>query len=196
MWYPQDSFTLRGTFMADTPPCDIYLFLFRPRMDWVAGYPVFEIPPPSEALYWSLDPGGTTRLTSTMAEELGVPYVFLESYVTGVSWTQREYNMVAEFHDAKGFHPFSRDVATHLGYPLVEERPCPPTSLSEVDLEAVEYAKTALQTYPKQAFRGSAPRCLHCGGRQPGIKNVVLPDLEVPPIHRHRKYRNVIIRAG
>lgn len=131
IWYPQDSFTLRGTFMTDTPPCDIYLFLFHPRTFCIDGYPVVEIPPPGEALYWSLDPYGSTRLTSEMAEELGVPHVFLESWVKGASWTQPQYDMLADFHDAKGFNPFSPDIAITLGYPLVEEPHAPHASVSE-----------------------------------------------------------------
>ncbi|KAJ7116884.1 hypothetical protein C8R44DRAFT_791587 [Mycena epipterygia] len=161
IWYPQDSFTLRGTFMTDTPPWDIYLFIFQPRTVCIDGYPVVEIPRPREALYWSLDPHGSTRLTSEMAEELGVPHVFLESWVTGASWTQQQYDMLAEFHDTKGFNPFSPDIAITLGYPLVEERTTPRTSVSKVDSDALDHAKRALKTYPKEPSRGAVSRCPH-----------------------------------
>jgi hypothetical protein len=131
IWYPEDCFTLRGTFMADTPTSDIYLFLFKPEVEFVEGYPIIKIPAPREALYWSFDPQGRERLSSQMAEEIGVPYVFFESWVTGSSWAQREYDILAEFHSAKGFDPFTRQVALQLGHPLVGPPTASHTSLSE-----------------------------------------------------------------
>ncbi|KAJ7913967.1 hypothetical protein B0H13DRAFT_457809 [Mycena leptocephala] len=86
--YPEDCCTLRGTFMADTPTSDIYLFLFKPEVEFVEGYPIIKIPAPREALYWSFDPQGRERLSSQMAEEIGVPYVFFDSGVTGLSWAR------------------------------------------------------------------------------------------------------------
>jgi len=212
IWYPEDNFTLRGTFMADTPSFEIYLFIFRPRVEFLEGYPVIKVPHPREALYWSFDPRGKTRLTSEMAEMIGVPCVFFESWVTGSSWAQKDYDILAEFHSAKGFDPFSLQVAVELGYPVLGPKTASHTSLSEIDEDEVEYAKRELKTYSKQGFRRTAVRCpdwcvqphrrnciiLHncySGGGQPAVPNVVLPDIEVPPIHRHRKYRNVFIRA-
>ncbi|KAJ6597521.1 hypothetical protein DFH09DRAFT_1304320 [Mycena vulgaris] len=195
IWYPHDNFTLRGTFMADVPKRDIYLFLFQPRVECLDGYPVIRIPPASEAFYWSIDPRGATKLTSEMAEEIGVPYVFFETWVTGVSWTRRDYEILAEFHGAKGFNPLSRDVASNLGYPLIKGNTTTHTSLSEINSNEVESTKEALKTYPKQAVGGATSRCEQCGGRQPAVQNMMLPDLEMSPIHRHRKYRNVFVRA-
>ncbi|KAF7350057.1 hypothetical protein MVEN_01307400 [Mycena venus] len=195
IWYPEDNCALRGTFMTDTPSSEIYLFIFRPHVEFLAGYPVINVPQPREALYWSFDPRGKTKMTSEMAEKIGVPYVFFESWVTGTSWSQKDYNILAEFHRTKGFDPFSRKVAAELGYPILGPKVASHTSLSEIDEIEVEYAKREMKTYPKQGFRRGAVRCPDCGGGQPAVQNVVLPDVEVPPIHRHRKYRNVFIRA-
>ncbi|KAJ6571223.1 hypothetical protein B0H19DRAFT_1129472 [Mycena capillaripes] len=131
IWYPEDGFTLRGTWMTDTPSSEIYLFLFQPRVEFVAGYPVVSIPAPRDALYWSLDSRGRTRMTPEMAQEIGVPYVFFESWVTGSAWAQRDYDMLAEFHRAKGFDPFSRRVALELEYPIVGQPIPSHTSISE-----------------------------------------------------------------
>ncbi|KAJ6529469.1 hypothetical protein DFH09DRAFT_1094045 [Mycena vulgaris] len=206
IWYPDDSFNLRGTFMSDTPAQDIYLFLFKPRVEVVDGYPVVQIPRADEAFYWSLDPRGKAKLSSEKVEDLGVPCVFFESWITGASWSQRDYDTLADVHFAKGAHPFSSDVAICLDYPLVKQQTNTVLSGSEsrvsvqtvansvqVDSNEVESAKRALRTYPEPAF---SSRCRSCGRKHPTGQNVVLPSVEVPPIHRHRKYRNVFVRAN
>ncbi|KAJ7779727.1 hypothetical protein B0H16DRAFT_1499679 [Mycena metata] len=190
IWFSEDRFTLRGTFMTDPPPSEVYLFLFRPHFKFVDGYPVISIPCPDEAFYWSFDPQGNRKMTSEEAEEVGVPYVFFESWVTGASWAPDNYDVLSDFHRAKGFDPVSRQIALKLGYPIVGPQFFPSTSLSEVDGNGVEYAKRELKTYPQQDFRRAAVRCPNCGGGRPAIQNVVLPDIEVPPIHRHHKASN------
>jgi hypothetical protein len=136
IWCPEDNFTLRGTFMADVPTSEIYLFVFKPAVEFVGGYPVIEFPHVRDALYWSFDPRGRTRLTSEMAERIGVPYVFFESWVTGTSWSQKDYDILAEFHSAKGCDPFSCDVAVKLGYPILGYKVAAHTSLSESEVHA------------------------------------------------------------
>ncbi|KAJ7804511.1 hypothetical protein B0H14DRAFT_1616350 [Mycena olivaceomarginata] len=76
IWCPEDNFTLRGTFMADVPTSEIYLFVFKPAVEFVGDYPVIEFPHVRDALYWSFDPRGRTRLTSEMAERIGVFRMF------------------------------------------------------------------------------------------------------------------------
>lgn len=84
IWYPSDNLTLRGTFMADIPPRNIYLFIFPPRVEWIKGYAVINIPAAADAFYWSLDPLGRTRLSPDMAEDLDAPHVFFEAWVVGL----------------------------------------------------------------------------------------------------------------
>jgi hypothetical protein len=165
IWYPDDSYNLRGTFMSDTPAQDIYLFLFKPRVEVVDGDPVVQIPRADEAFYWSLDRRGKAKLSSEKAEDLGVPSIFFESWITGASWSQRDYDTLADVHFAKGAHPFNSDVAICLDYPLVKQQTNTVLSGSEsrvsvqtvansvkVDSNEVESAKQALRTYPKPAF--------------------------------------------
>jgi hypothetical protein len=173
IWYPDETFNLRGTFMSDTPAQDIYLFLFKPRVEVIDGYPVVQIPRADEAFYWSLDARGKTRLSSEKAEDLGVPSVFFESWIAGASWSQRDYDILADFHLDKGEDPFSSDVAIGLHYPLVKQQTNTVLSGSEsgflsrtitkdfqVDSNEVESAQRALTTYPKSAVRGRSSRCL------------------------------------
>ncbi|KAJ6450767.1 hypothetical protein C8R45DRAFT_1042718 [Mycena sanguinolenta] len=194
VWFPEDKFTLRGTFIADTPPAQIYLFLFNPEVHFVDGYPVIQVPHHRDTLYWSFDHHGKTKLTPEMAEEIGVPYVFFESWVTGTSWTEKDYETLAQFHTAKHYDALGPGVAKELGYPVLGHRTASHTYFSEVDETEVEVARCELKTYPKQGLRRTAVRCPNCGG-QHAVQNVTLPDLEVPPIHRHHKYRSVFIRA-
>ncbi|KAJ7197712.1 hypothetical protein C8J57DRAFT_1029209, partial [Mycena rebaudengoi] len=67
--------------------------------------------------YWSLDPSGTERLGSEEAERLGFP-----SFTVRMSWDDLVYAGIREFHEAKGFDPYSQDVAREFGYPLYEVR--------------------------------------------------------------------------
>ncbi|KAJ7260330.1 hypothetical protein B0H12DRAFT_380461 [Mycena haematopus] len=177
--------------MADTPSDEIYLFLFQPRVEFVGGYPVIQVPHHRDALYWSFDPRGKARLSPETAEEIGVPYVFFESWVTGTSWTQKDYEILAQFHSAKHHDPLGPGVAMELGYPVLGQKTAAHTYLSEIDKTEVEAAERELKTYPKQEFRRTAVRCPNCGGRQPAGQNVVLPDHEVPPIHRHRNWQTL-----
>ncbi|KAJ7171430.1 hypothetical protein C8R46DRAFT_184866 [Mycena filopes] len=159
VWYPEDNYTLRGTFMADTPSSEIYLFLFPPEVKYVDGFPVISIPSPRDAFYWSFHPRGTTRMTAEEAEEVGVPYVFFESWITGASWAPGNYETLADFHRAKGFDPSSRQIAIELGYPVIGPPVAFNTSLSEIDETEVEYARRQMRTYPKQDLQRAAVRC-------------------------------------
>jgi hypothetical protein len=40
--------------------------------------------------------------------------------VSGVRWSQEEYDAIAGCHRGKGFDPTGQDVAIELGYPLVD----------------------------------------------------------------------------
>ncbi|KAJ7229382.1 hypothetical protein C8J57DRAFT_1026658, partial [Mycena rebaudengoi] len=70
--------------------------------------------------YWSLDLSGTERLGSEEAERLGFPSLTLHMSVHTRSWDDSVYAGIRDFHQAKGFDPYSQDVARELGYELWE----------------------------------------------------------------------------
>ncbi|KAJ7259435.1 hypothetical protein C8J57DRAFT_1024207, partial [Mycena rebaudengoi] len=72
--------------------------------------------------YWSLDPSGAQRLGSEEAERFGFPSFTVDMTVQTRSWDDLVYAGIREFHQAKGFDPYSQDVARELGYPLYEVR--------------------------------------------------------------------------
>ncbi|KAJ7789556.1 hypothetical protein B0H13DRAFT_2522197, partial [Mycena leptocephala] len=114
-----DSFTLQGTFMADAPTDKVYLFLFPPQVDVMDGQLLVTNPPDTEKYYWAFDPDGQDRLTSAMAEDFGLPTVEFSMGKWGGKWDEHDYDMVRDFHIAKGFDPYSQDVAIAMGYPLI-----------------------------------------------------------------------------
>ncbi|KAJ6450965.1 hypothetical protein C8R47DRAFT_1170730 [Mycena vitilis] len=70
--------------------------------------------------YWSLDPSGVERLTTEQAIELGFPTLKFSTEVSGGYWDDSVYAGLRKFHQAKGFDPYSQDVARHLGCPLYQ----------------------------------------------------------------------------
>ncbi|KAF7366842.1 hypothetical protein MSAN_00942700 [Mycena sanguinolenta] len=68
--------------------------------------------------YWSLDPSGTNRLSLEEATQLGFPALKISAEALGFHWDDRVYNGLRQFHQSKGFDPYSEDVARHLGLPL------------------------------------------------------------------------------
>jgi hypothetical protein len=70
--------------------------------------------------YWSLDPSGVRRLTDEVAEDLGFPAIQLQMWVGSKSWDTSLYNGIRHFHEAKGFDPYSQEVAQQLGCPLLQ----------------------------------------------------------------------------
>jgi hypothetical protein len=115
-----DSFTLQGTFMADAPTDKVYLFLFTPQVDIVDGQIIVTNPPDTEKYYWALDPAGLDRLTHETVEDFGLPTVEFYMRMLGVSWDERDYDMIRDFHIARGFDPYSQDAAIAMGYPLID----------------------------------------------------------------------------
>ncbi|KAK7006303.1 hypothetical protein R3P38DRAFT_2794044 [Favolaschia claudopus] len=70
--------------------------------------------------YWSLDSSGVERLSTEEASRLGFPVISPKTEFYGWSWEDSVYTGLREFHQAKGFHPDSQDVARHLKYPLFD----------------------------------------------------------------------------
>jgi hypothetical protein len=54
------------------------------------------------------------------ATQLGFPAVRFQIKVHASWWHDSFYAGLRHFHEEKGFHPASQDVARHLGYPLFE----------------------------------------------------------------------------
>ncbi|KAJ6563962.1 hypothetical protein B0H19DRAFT_74453 [Mycena capillaripes] len=115
-----ENFTLQGTFMADAPTDDVYLFIFSPKVDLVDGRFIVTSPPAAERYYWAFDPAGLDRLTDPTAEDLGLPTPEFSIKLWGIQWTKRLHDITCDFHTAKGFDPCSRDMAIAMGYPLVD----------------------------------------------------------------------------
>ncbi|KAJ7063807.1 hypothetical protein C8F01DRAFT_35766 [Mycena amicta] len=92
-----------------------YLFL-SPAANFEVGPSLFCWP--ECPAYWSLDPAGVERLSTKEAEQLGFPALDLTSWVSVVSWDVSAYAGIRNFQRAKGFNPYTQDVARALGHPL------------------------------------------------------------------------------
>ncbi|KAJ7435595.1 hypothetical protein B0H11DRAFT_1662951, partial [Mycena galericulata] len=93
------------------------LFLFQPRVHIEVGELLVHVPPLNEAYFWSHDPYGRSRLSSAGARDLGMPHVFMQARVGGSTWPRADYELLRQFHFAKGFNPDSSEIAHRLGYP-------------------------------------------------------------------------------
>ncbi|KAJ7767106.1 hypothetical protein B0H16DRAFT_350778 [Mycena metata] len=97
-----------------------YLFLC-PASDFQVGPNLFRWP--DCPAYWSLDSSGTNRLSADDARSAGFPSFGLLTGVQVVSWDESVYEGTRQFHEAKGYDPYSQDVARHLGRPLYHLSP-------------------------------------------------------------------------
>ncbi|KAJ7676716.1 hypothetical protein DFH06DRAFT_976601 [Mycena polygramma] len=68
--------------------------------------------------YWALDPSGVEHLSAEEATELGFPELQFSAELFTVSWDPSVYTGLREFHQAKGFDPYSQDIARYPGYTL------------------------------------------------------------------------------
>jgi hypothetical protein len=75
---------------------------------------------PDRPAYWSLDPSGVDRLSDEVAGDLGFPAIQLQIQVGSNSWDTSVYDGIRQFHEAKGFDPYSQEVALELGCPLLQ----------------------------------------------------------------------------
>ncbi|KAJ7810389.1 hypothetical protein B0H13DRAFT_2148367 [Mycena leptocephala] len=106
--------------MADAPTEKAYLFLFPPQVAIVDGQITVTNPPDNEKYYWTFDPAGLDRLTHEAAEDIGLPTVEFSMDLSGWRWDERDYDVIRDFHIAKGFDPYSQDATIAMGYPLVD----------------------------------------------------------------------------
>ncbi|KAJ7610181.1 hypothetical protein FB45DRAFT_713408, partial [Roridomyces roridus] len=70
--------------------------------------------------FWCLDPLGIPPLTPEAAQSLGFPEIKQRANLRGRRWDTKIYEGLRKFHAAKGFDPYSQDLAKHLGVPLME----------------------------------------------------------------------------
>ncbi|KAF7377091.1 hypothetical protein MSAN_00127700 [Mycena sanguinolenta] len=110
------NFVLSISGPTEEPPAG-FLFLC-PVQDFQTG--PFSFCWPACPAYWSLDPSGIDRLSPEYAAELGFPPFELIIKVDGYYWDAGVYDGLRQFHKAKGFDPYSQDVARHLGIPLYQ----------------------------------------------------------------------------
>ncbi|KAJ6532519.1 hypothetical protein B0H19DRAFT_965839, partial [Mycena capillaripes] len=75
---------------------------------------------PACAAYWSRDPSGAERLSAEEARNEGFPDIALRMLALGMSWDDGVYTGIHHLHEAKGFAPWSQEVATELGCPLYQ----------------------------------------------------------------------------
>jgi hypothetical protein len=75
---------------------------------------------PVQPAYWSLDPSGVNRLSREVAEDLGFPAIQAQMSALVQSWDAHVYDGIRQFHEAKGFDPYSHEVAIELGWPLLQ----------------------------------------------------------------------------
>ncbi|KAF7334338.1 hypothetical protein MSAN_02378700 [Mycena sanguinolenta] len=75
---------------------------------------------PACPAYWSLDPSGADHLSTEDARSLGFPAIHIETRMAGTYWDHSVYEGLRQFHEGKGFDPYSQEVARQLGYPLYE----------------------------------------------------------------------------
>ncbi|KAJ7930745.1 hypothetical protein B0H13DRAFT_2531799 [Mycena leptocephala] len=106
--------------MADAPTDKVYLFLFMPQVDVVDSRLIVTNPPDTEKYYWAFDPAGLDRLTHEVAEGIGLPTVEFSIGLEGGRWEERDYDLIRDFHVAKGFDPYTQDAAIAVGYPLID----------------------------------------------------------------------------
>ncbi|KAJ7881876.1 hypothetical protein B0H13DRAFT_1721565 [Mycena leptocephala] len=106
--------------MADAPTDKVYLFLFPPQMKFVDSLLTVFNPSDAEKYYWAFDPAGLDRLTHETVEDIWLPTVDFSMELWGGKWDEHKYDMIREFHVAKGFNPDSQEAAIAMGYPLID----------------------------------------------------------------------------
>ncbi|KAK7046209.1 hypothetical protein R3P38DRAFT_3420761 [Favolaschia claudopus] len=98
-------------------PPEGYLFMCPPQY-FLAGPATVKIP--ERPWYWSLDPNGAEKLNEEKATELGFPIIQPDITIRVKRWREFAYNGLSQFHEAKGFDPYSQEVAVKLNEPLFE----------------------------------------------------------------------------
>ncbi|KAF8214460.1 hypothetical protein K438DRAFT_1536050, partial [Mycena galopus ATCC 62051] len=95
-----------------------YLFLC-PLAEFETDLPRYFAIPGCTA-YRSIDPSGAERLSAEEAKSVGLRDINAWMEVRGKYWDSSDYDGICQFHEAKGFDPYSQDVAIELGYSLFQ----------------------------------------------------------------------------
>ncbi|KAJ7220859.1 hypothetical protein GGX14DRAFT_676254 [Mycena pura] len=152
IWYPTDDVGLRGTFMADAPMKDLYLFLFNPHVSIQDGVVSVEIPALQDAYYWSFRRDGREPIAPEILDGLVPPQVHLNVSVWGKYWSKQDYQLIRDITRAKGLDAESCDLAAQLGYP--------PAIMHDAPLAAPLYANTTLPEF--NTFQQCSAFCGFC----------------------------------
>ncbi|KAJ6532600.1 hypothetical protein B0H19DRAFT_1005107 [Mycena capillaripes] len=102
--------------LDNLPPGYVFLCPLNEIQAQLPGH--FRIP--ACAAYWSHDPSGVERLSGEEARNGGFPDIQFRIWARGMSWNDGVYAGLRQFHEAKGFDPWSQEVAIELGYRLYQ----------------------------------------------------------------------------
>ncbi|KAJ7268918.1 hypothetical protein C8J57DRAFT_1227686 [Mycena rebaudengoi] len=97
-----DGFTLQGTFMADSPTDEVYLFLFPANVDNSNGHLAVRLPLETDTYYWSFDPEGNEHLPQDALDKLSLPRTNFRALVGGIYWRKEVYDTLGVCHRTKG----------------------------------------------------------------------------------------------
>lgn len=93
-----------------------YLFLPPPEISSSRTRTIVSLP---DLPYWSCHRLGTVTYTNATSG-LALPEVQVDFGASLSSFNPLHYHALRNFHTAKGFNPYSQDIARHLGLPLYE----------------------------------------------------------------------------
>ncbi|KAJ6462916.1 hypothetical protein C8R45DRAFT_1080519 [Mycena sanguinolenta] len=113
-----------------------FLFLCPPE-DFRTGPSFFRWP--ACPAYWSLDSSGVDCLSLEEATQLGFPSFELSISAAGCYWDASVYEGLCQFHQAKGFDPYSQDVARHIGLPLYQVSSQADAPFANVDSDGEDF---------------------------------------------------------
>ncbi|KAF7340624.1 hypothetical protein MSAN_02134200 [Mycena sanguinolenta] len=94
---------------------------------------------PTCPTYWSLDPSGVDHLSPEEATRLGFPSFEFATKAEALSWDASIYEGLRQFHQTKGFDPYSQDIALHLGHPLYQLSSQADAPFAYVDLDEEDF---------------------------------------------------------
>ncbi|KAJ7458109.1 hypothetical protein FB451DRAFT_1563992 [Mycena latifolia] len=159
IWDPRDNTTLQGSFMAESPTADLYLFLRNPHIRISVGFLCVDIPEPEEAYFWSFSAEGTVPLSAQELENVVPPQVAICARLTWQHWRSDDYGLIAEFSESRGIDPHSLELAHHLDCELaVKHEEWIPLQLSALGQNLLDADKIC----SLHEFTDKSPECDHC----------------------------------
>ncbi|KAF8202690.1 hypothetical protein K438DRAFT_583068 [Mycena galopus ATCC 62051] len=109
---------LRGTFMAEPPTNDLFLFIANPKAVIHDGILSVTLLGVEDAFYWSFEPDGSIPLTPEELEDIIPPEVIFSTHVGTRTWPKEDYQLIRNFCIVKGIDSESTELAVQFGYPL------------------------------------------------------------------------------